>query len=55
VLAEQVIKDKCRDQSLEYVILRPCGLYGPGDTFVIYELMQVIYFLNAATNAASDD
>jgi len=42
VMVEQLIHEFCAKNSLEYLILRPSGIYGPGDSFVIYELMQMI-------------
>eukprot|EP01111_Echinosteliopsis_oligospora_P015539 TRINITY_DN6174_c0_g1_i1.p1 TRINITY_DN6174_c0_g1~~TRINITY_DN6174_c0_g1_i1.p1 ORF type:complete len:214 (-),score=59.31 TRINITY_DN6174_c0_g1_i1:416-1057(-) len=39
--AEQEISD-CLKGKLPYVILRPSGIFGPGDNFAIYELMKAI-------------
>jgi len=42
VLAEKVVRELGEKYSIPYIILRPCGVYGEGDTFVLHEVMSVI-------------
>jgi nucleoside-diphosphate-sugar epimerase len=44
VESEKIIKDIHRDQGLDYVILRPTGLFGVGDDFAMYELIKAVDF-----------
>jgi nucleoside-diphosphate-sugar epimerase len=42
VIAEQSIKDLGEKNKLNYVILRPTGVYGPDDDFALFEVMKTI-------------
>jgi len=41
-MAELDIKEIATKNRMQYLIIRSTGVYGPGDTFVFYELMQMI-------------
>ncbi|MGG5887079.1 NAD-dependent epimerase/dehydratase family protein [Falsiroseomonas sp. HC035] len=43
--AEEVCREKMRDSAMEIVIVRPCGIYGPGDT----RLLKMFRMLNRGT------
>lgn len=42
--AENIIQNIHKKTGLNYIILRPTGLYGLDDDFAIYELIQAVDF-----------
>jgi len=42
VEAEKLVTEICGKTNTDYIIIRPCGIYGPKDFFVYYELITMI-------------
>ncbi|NHJ14535.1 MAG: NAD-dependent epimerase/dehydratase family protein [Candidatus Thorarchaeota archaeon] len=43
ILAETAIKETCKDTELNYIILRPTGIFGEGDFYVMFEIIKELY------------
>eukprot|EP01006_Ploeotia_vitrea_P036600 TRINITY_DN66040_c3_g1_i2.p1 TRINITY_DN66040_c3_g1~~TRINITY_DN66040_c3_g1_i2.p1 ORF type:complete len:386 (+),score=148.43 TRINITY_DN66040_c3_g1_i2:41-1198(+) len=43
VRAEAAIKQLTRHTPMSYIILRPSGLYGPGDFYACYQVMEAVW------------
>ncbi len=39
---EREVEDLCTQMKIEFAILRMTGVMGPGDLFVIFELIQMV-------------
>jgi nucleoside-diphosphate-sugar epimerase len=43
ILAESAIIEVCSETELNYIILRPTGVFGEGDFYVMYEVIKELY------------